>query len=180
MTIRIETDRLVLRPLGPEDVESHLEMMADPKVAAFLTPDGKVRSRAEEWRAAACYIGHWDIRGYGFFSVEEKESGRWVGRVGPWMPEGWPGLECGWSIASPYWGRGYAPEAAIAAVRWTFERFPDLSRIISVIDAENVNSQTVARKIGEARSGEIFEFWGHRLEVWAAGRAAWLARFGDG
>lgn len=178
MTIRIETDRLILRPMDSEDLESHLEMMADPKVAAFLTPDGKPRSRAEEWRAAACYIGHWAIRGYGFFSVEDKATGQWLGRVGPWMPEGWPGLECGWAIVSARWGNGFAPEAAVAAVNWTFDQFPDLPRIISVIDSINANSQAVARKIGEERSGEIFEFWGHRLEVWAADREAWLARFG--
>lgn len=178
MTIRIETERLILRPMEPKDVEPHCAMMADPKVAKFLTPESRPRPKADEWRAAACYLGHWQIRGFGFFTVEEKSSGDWVGRVGPWMPEGWPGLECGWSIASEHWGKGYAPEAAIAAVRWTFGRFPDLKRIISVIDPGNVNSQAVARKIGEAKSGEIFEFFNHKLDVWAADRKVWLERFG--
>lgn len=179
MTVELETERLLLRPMTADDVENHIAMMQEPAVARFLTPDHKPRSREEEWRAAASVLGHWQIRGYGWFSVFEKETGAWAGRVGPWMPEGWPGLECGWSISSRHWGKGYAPEAAIATVRWTFDRFPDLARIISVIDPDNVNSQRVAKKIGEEKSGEVFEFWGLKLDVWAAGRKAWLSRFGS-
>lgn len=178
MTISIETERLKLRPFEARDVEAHVEMMRDPAVAAFLTPDGKPRHYGDEWRAAAMLIGHWQIRGFGFFTVEEKSTGDWVGRVGPWQPGGWPGLECGWSIAPHYWGKGYAPEAAIASIKWTFDRFPELARIISVIDPDNANSQHVARKVGEENSGEIFEFWGHKLDIWAADRTAWLDRFG--
>lgn len=175
--LRIETDRLILRPLAPEDVENHIALMADPKVAATLTPDGKVRSAAEEWRAAASYIGHWMIRGYGFFSVDEKATGEWVGRVGPWKPGGWPALECGWSIRSQHWGKGYAPEAAIAATRWTFKKFPDLQRIISVIEPSNVNSQAVALKIGETKTSETFDYGEFTLDIWAADRTTWLERF---
>jgi len=124
-------------------------------------------------------LGHGQIRGFGFFSVEEKATGAWVGRVGPWMPEGWPSLECGWGIKSEYWGKGYAPEAAIAAVRWIFEQFPELPRVISLIDPANTNSQAVARKIGESHQGEVFELWGHRLDVWSAERETWLDKFGS-
>ncbi len=178
MSIRLETERLVLRPMEARDVESHVEMMQDPGMAAYLTPDGKVRPRMDEWRGAAMLLGHWQIRGFGFFSVEEKATGDWVGRVGPWKPEGWPALECGWGIRKEHWGKGYAPEAAIASVRWIFDQFPDLPRVISLIDPENANSQAVAKKIGEEKSGEVFELWGLRLDVWSAGRKDWLARFG--
>ena len=179
MTIRIETERLVLRPMEPRDADPHIEMMGDPKTAAFLSQNKEPQPRMDRWRQFASYLGHWQIRGFGFFSVEEKVTGDWVGRVGPWMPEGWPGIECGWSIKSDYWGNGYAPEAAIASIKWTFAQFPDLGRIISVIDPGNENSQAVARKIGEEKSGEIFEFWTYKLDVWAAERAAWLERFGQ-
>lgn len=178
MTIRIETDRLILRPLAPGDCEAHIAMMQDPKVAATLYPGGNAPPRAELWRQFAVYLGHWTMRGYGWFSVEEKASGAWLGRVGPWRPDGWPGLECGWTIASAHWGKGYAPEAAVAAIRWTFDQFPELPRIISVIDPANVKSQAVAAKIGEANTGEVFPFMGFKLEIWAAERAAWLSRFG--
>lgn len=178
MSITIETERLILRPLSAADADAHIDMMGDERVAKFLTPDQKPQLRADRWRGFAALLGHWEIRGFGFFAVIEKESGDWVGRVGPWMPEGWPGLECGWSIAPAHWGKGYAPEAAIASIKWIFEKFPDLGRIISVIDSPNVNSQAVARKIGEQKSGEVFEFWGFHLDVWAADRAEWLKRFG--
>lgn len=177
MTLRIETDRLFPRPIEPEDVEAHCAMMADPNVARFLTPGGRPRTKAEEWRSFAALLGHWRLRGFGFFSVLEKASGEWVGRVGPWAPEGWPGLECGWGVARAHWGKGYAPEAAITAIRWTFEKFPELSRIISLIDLANANSQAVARKIGEAKTGEVFPFLGLKLDIWAAEREDWLKRF---
>ncbi|MBB5517819.1 GNAT family N-acetyltransferase [Amphiplicatus metriothermophilus] len=178
MSLRLETERLLLRPLAPEDVDAYCAMMAHPDAARFLTPDGKPQDRPAAWRGFATLIGHWAIRGYGMFAVVEKDSGDVVGRVGPWMPEGWPGLECGWGIAPERWGRGYAPEAAVAAIRWTFDRFPDLPRIISVIDPRNENSQAVARKIGQEKTGEAFSFWGLSLDIWAVEREAWLARFG--
>ncbi|MFQ5563899.1 MAG: GNAT family N-acetyltransferase [Parvularculaceae bacterium] len=174
----IETDRLRLRRPEAGDADFYCAMMADPDVARFLTPDGKPQSRADAWRGFASWLGHWTIRGYGFFSLEDKTTGALVGRAGPWRPESWPGLECGWAIARPYWGKGYAPEAAVAAVNWIFDQFPDLSRIISLIDPKNANSQAVARKIGEEKSGESFEFWGFTLDIWAADRAVWLSRFG--
>ena len=178
MTIHIETERLILRRMEPQDADAHIAMMRDPETAAYLSPTKKPQGRMELWRNFASYLGHWEIRGFGFMSVIEKESGDWVGRVGPWMPEGWPGLECGWGVKSEHWGKGYAPEAAIGAVKWTFDQFPDLPRIISVIDPSNTNSQAVAKKIGEENSGEVFEFWDFKLDIWAADREAWLEKFG--
>lgn len=178
MTIELETPRLFLRPLAPKDADAHIAMMRDARVARFLTFEQRPQSRETEWRSFASLIGHWQLRGFGFFSVFERASGEWVGRVGPWMPEGWPGLEAGWSIAPAHWGKGYAPEAAIAAVLWVFARFPDLSRIISLIDPANENSQKVAAKIGEARSGETFQLEQLTLDIWAASRQDFLARHG--
>lgn len=178
MTIRIETDRLILRPLEPRDAEAHIAMMGEDGVAAFLSPSKQPQTSMDRWRQFASYLGHWQLRGFGFFSVEEKETGDWIGRVGPWQPQGWPGLECGWSITGAHWGKGYAPEAAIASMKWTFTEFPDLERIISVIEPENKNSRTVAAKVGQQKTGEIFELWDYVLDIWAADRDPWLARFG--
>ena len=68
----------------------------------------------------ALAMGHWAIRGYGFFSVEHRETGAWVGRIGPWYPEGWPGPEVGWTLSPDHRGRGYATEAARASVEFAF------------------------------------------------------------
>lgn len=179
MGIELETERLVLRPLAPGDAEDHIAMMGEAEMVPFLTPNNTPESRMDRWRQFASYLGHWQIRGFGWFSVFEKSSGDWVGRVGPWMPEGWPGLECGWSIRSAHWGKGYAPEAAIAAIRWAFDQYPSLDRIISLIDPKNHNSQAVAKKIGEAKTGEQCQLWHFELDIWAADREAWLEKFGS-
>lgn len=179
MSITLETDRLTLKPLAPADVESHISFMSDERVARFLSLDQKPQARAQSWRAFASMIGHWSIRGFGFFSCFEKSTGDWVGRVGPWMPETWPALEVGWGIAPDHWGQGYAPEAAIATMKWTFDQYPHLTRIISLIDPANANSQAVARKIGETLTDEIYDLEGSTLQIWSAPQEAWLSRFSD-
>ena len=104
--MRIETERLILRPIDPErDFEGWAKSMASEDTVRYL--DGRVLDRAMAWRHMAAIIGHWQIRGYGFFSVEEKSTGDWVGRVGPWYPEGWPEPEVGWTISPDYWGNGF-------------------------------------------------------------------------
>ncbi|HXI87269.1 MAG TPA: GNAT family N-acetyltransferase [Parvularculaceae bacterium] len=178
MSIQLETERLLLRPFEPEDFESVAAMMAEQAVADFLTLDKKPQSRAASWRSFTSMLGHWRIRGFGFFSVFEKSSGAWVGRVGPWQPEDWPSVECGWAITPAHWGKGYAPEAAIATINWIFAEKPALTRIISLIDPTNANSQAVARKIGEAKTRETFRIETLTVNIWAAGRSGWLARFG--
>lgn len=177
MTIELETGRLLLRPVAPGDAAAHCEMMADPRIARFLSLDRLPQSPATAWRNFAMMLGHWQIRGFGFFSAFEKSTGAWIGRIGPWMPEGWPALECGWSVAPQHWGKGYAPEAAVATILWTFRRFPDLSRIISLIDPGNENSQAVARKIGETKTAETFNIENAVIvDIWSAERGAFLAR----
>ena len=84
------------------------------------------------------------------FSVIEKATGRWVGRVGPWQPEGWPGTEVGWSIARAHWGKGFAPEGATAATDWAFDQL-GWSEVIHTIAEDNRNSKAVAAKLGVLR-----------------------------
>lgn len=166
----IETERLVLRRPVPADADAHITMMQHPDVARIFTPDTGPEPRGVCWRGFASLLGHWEIKGFGFFSVFDRASGAFVGRVGPWQPEGWPGFEVGWTIVPDFWGQGFAPEAARASVRWAFDQYPDLDRIISVIDPSNTNSQAVAAKIGETMTDEIFTFRDFRLNVWALTR----------
>jgi RimJ/RimL family protein N-acetyltransferase len=106
--------------------------------------------------------------------VEEKESGRYVGRVGPWLPPGWPGFEIGWGIAGGFRGKGYAVEAASASIDWAFARF-EIDRIVHCIDRENFASQNVARRLGAIIEGE-FDLFGHAADVWLTHREVWMAR----
>ena len=172
MEIELETERLFLRPLAPVDVEAHCKFMGDERVARFLSLDHMPQSYANAWRGFAAMIGHWQMRDFGFFSCFEKSTGSWVGRVGPWMPATWPQLEVGWGIAPEFWGKGFAPEAALATIKWTFEKYPELDRIISLIDPENKSSQAVAQKIGETLTDETYDLEGSTLEVWSLPRSS--------
>jgi RimJ/RimL family protein N-acetyltransferase len=120
-------------------------------------------------------IGAWHAQGFAMFSVIEKQSGLWIGRLGPWHPEGWPGREIGWAIARNYWGRGYASEGATAATNWAFDNL-GWTDIIHSIAPANVASQRVAQKLGSRYLGpgtlpapyaeDPIDLWGQSREEW--------------
>src|SRR5262249_5878461 len=93
--IRIETERLILRPTAAEDFEAWAAFMADD-ASKFV---GGPLPRSTAWRGFLSMAGAWMIQGFAMFSVIEKASGKWMGRLGPWVPEGWPGTEVGWGLA---------------------------------------------------------------------------------
>jgi len=168
----IETERLILRPWRSDDIAPNTAMLSDPASGHFITADGKpVTDAFAGWRNAAIMSGHWMLHGIGMFVVEEKQSGRFAGRVGPWKPPGWPEFEVGWGIASDFRGRGYAVEAARASIDWSFATF-DIDRIIHCIDRENIASQAVARRLGAKKERE-FELLGHAADIWVTTRDAW-------
>ena len=142
----IETERLIMREIDPErDFEEWAYPMADEGTVRYLGT--KPMNRAEAWRSMAVAIGHWSIRGYGFFSLESKATGEWVGRVGPWYPEGWIAPEVGWTISPKHLRKGYATEAARAALDYVFHTLGWDSVIHCILDG-NDPSVAVAEKIG--------------------------------
>ena len=114
----LETPRLLLRYPEEQDFEPLAEMMQDEETARFI---GGVQEPAITWRNFCSLLGHWQLRGYGFFSVIEKETGDWLGRIGPWYPHQWPQPEVGWTIKRQAWGKGFAPEAASACLDYVFD-----------------------------------------------------------
>jgi len=173
MIPRLETERLILREVRPDDFEAFAGFMADPDVVRYL--HGEPMARADAWRAFASGIGHWALRGYGVWAVERKADGQFIGRVGLYNPEGWPGLEVGWTLGNPFWHQGYASEAAKVSMRYGFLTQP-VDRLISMIDPGNKASQAVARKLGESKGppheivigGNFFS-----ADVWSITRAEW-------
>src|SRR5260221_1709780 len=144
----IETGRLILRQWRSDDVAPNTAMLSDPGTARFIAADGKpITSELAGWRNAAVMSGHWALHGFGMFAVEEKSSGKYIGRVGPWSPPGWPGFEVGWGIAKEFRGKGYAVEAARASIDWGFATF-ETDEIIHCFDFVNKPSQAVARRLG--------------------------------
>jgi RimJ/RimL family protein N-acetyltransferase len=168
----IETERLKLRPWRGADIAPNTAMLADPASGRFITADGKpVTDAFIGWRNAAIMAGHWVLHGVGMFVVEEKSSGKFAGRVGPWRPQGWPGFEIGWGIASEFRGKGYAVEAAAAMIDWAFATF-EIDEIIHCIDCENSASQAVARRLGAEKGREI-DLFGHVTDIWVTRRDRW-------
>ena len=172
----LETERLRLRGWTESDFEPYARMMSDPDVARFI---GGAMLRNDAWRSMATIVGHWALRGHGFWVVERKTDGAFLGRIGLWRPEGWPGLEVGWALDRPYWGDGYATEAARAALDHGFRSYP-VDKLISLIDPQNRPSQRVAERLGETRGapativlfGNSFslDVWGITRDRWQAGR----------
>jgi RimJ/RimL family protein N-acetyltransferase len=162
----IETERLLLRQFLEADVDLYARMSADPEVMRFVGR-GRTRSRAEVWRSVAAALGHWVLRGYGLYAVEEKATGTFIGRIGLINPEGWPGLEAGWLLGRQHSGRGYATEGARAVVRMAYEAL-GATHVISLIRPENSASIRVAEKLGAIRESTI-EISGGRAHIYAYG-----------
>ena len=170
----LETERLVLRPPVQADFAGWAEFMAD-EGARFV---GGPLPGPAAWRGMATMTGSWTLLGFGMFSVIEKASGRWVGRLGPWMPEGWPGTEVGWGLHPEFQGRGYGVEGARAAIDWAFDHL-GWTEVIHCIHPENTPSQRLAerlgsRLIGPGRLPPPFEDL--PMEIWGQSREAWRAR----
>lgn len=148
--LHLETERLTLRPFAGKDLDAYAAMCADPEVMRYMGSGGRPMSRAAVWRAMASYLGHWQLRGYGFWALEEKATGRMIGHAGLWRPEGWPGLEVGWLLERAVWGRGLATESGRAALAHAF-RVLGADRVVSIIHPENARSIRVAERLGERR-----------------------------
>jgi RimJ/RimL family protein N-acetyltransferase len=138
------TERLLLRAFGEDDLDAYAAMLADEEVVRFV---GGLQSREDAWRNMALLLGHWTLRGYGWWAVCDRSTGALLGRCGLWFPEGWPELEVGWAFARSAWGNGYATEAATAAIAWGAAEL-GLRRIASVIDPANTRSRAVAERLG--------------------------------
>ncbi len=173
--LQIETPRLVLRLPRGDDLEAWAAFMADGTATRFI---GGPVPRSPAWRGLMTMIGAWHANGFAMFSVVEKSSGRWVGRLGPWMPDGWPGPEIGWAIVRDCWGRGYATEGAAAATDWAF-RFLGWTEVIHSIAPDNLASQAVARKLGSRNRGRGTlppPFEHDRVDIWGQTREEWQNR----
>jgi RimJ/RimL family protein N-acetyltransferase len=149
----LHTERLVLRGFTRDDFEPFSTIVADPEVVRYLD-NGAPISREDCWRGMALFIGHWHLRGYGWWAVEDRATGDFLGRIGLYNPEGWPGIEVGWLLRRDAWGAGFATEGAVAAVNFAFD-VVGAAHVISLIDPRNARSIRVAEKLGEQREADL-------------------------
>jgi RimJ/RimL family protein N-acetyltransferase len=151
----LRTERLLMRGFTQHDFEPFATIVSDPEVVRYLD-DGAPISREDCWRGMALFMGHWSLRGYGWWGVEDRRTGAFLGRIGLYYPEGWPCIEIGWLLRRDVWGAGLATEGAIAALDFAFD-VVGARHVISLIDPRNTRSIRVAEKIGEQYESEMVQ-----------------------
>ena len=166
----LKTERLTLRALGPKDLEPLTQFYGSER-SKFV---GGVVGAEQSWRVLAGEIGHWTLRGYGRWAVDDA-NGTPVGLVGLWNPHGWPEPEIGWDLWNGQEGKGYATEAATAARNYAYGTL-GWTTAISLIAPENAGSKGVATRLGATYESHFdHERFGH-VEIWRHPGPADLAK----
>ncbi len=171
----LATARLRLRPWQPDDRAWFVALRADPEVSRFLG-DGQPQPAGEASAEFEWASSEWARVGLGPWAVEERSTGMRVGYVGlPLWREGAPeeAVEIGYGYARDAWGKGYATEAAAAAIRWAFE-VRRLDSLVALTAPENHASQRVLAKLGFTQDGDFERPYGQR-RFFKASRAAFEA-----
>lgn len=146
----IETERLVLRPYRRDDFTSYAALFADPQVVRFI--GGVPFSREQAWTRFLRQVGMWHYFGFGFFALQDRENGAFIGEAGfhdlhrVIQPSLEGTMETGWALSPRSHGRGLATEAVQAVLGWGQQHFPHL-RKTCIIDVENTASLRVAAKL---------------------------------
>jgi RimJ/RimL family protein N-acetyltransferase len=169
----LETERLILRGYRPEDAPAVAALQGNEDVQRHM--GGHIDATLKG--AYAKMLNHtalWHFRGFGKWAVEEKTTGRCIGRVGLLdYPYQWPGLELGWTLLPDTWGKGYASEAGKAALDWGFEVL-EADCILSMIQPANTASINVAQKLGETYWKDFDDEDGLQ-QIWRITRDEWMA-----
>ena len=142
--IEIESERLRLRQVRESDTKAYSRFYADPENARYV---GGQKNADEAWRSMAMIIGHWHLKGHGYWAVDEKSSGDFVGCVGLWQSPEWPELELGYWIVPEKQGLGYATEAGRQCIDYARDKLHAES-LVSYIDPDNLASIRVAESLG--------------------------------
>ena len=154
----METDRLVLRPYNIGDFEGYLKMVSDPNVVRFL--GGQPMPAEDAWNRLLRYAGHWTLFGFGMFAVLEKSTGLFSGETGVadfhrGLSQHFDGVgEAAWVFTSESQGRGFASEAALAALNW-YSSSANRRRTVCLIAPDNQPSLVLAEKLGYAPFGNV-------------------------
>jgi RimJ/RimL family protein N-acetyltransferase len=163
--VRLETERLILRPLAIDDLDPLARFYADPDVMRYMGGDALTREETEA--SIARMVGWFEADGFGQLAVVRKEDGEFLGRCGllnwetdPWKPvskaeaDAETETEIGYALGQPHWGRGYATEAATAVRDYAQAELGE-RRLIALIQHGNEPSQRVAEKLGMAYERDV-------------------------
>jgi len=159
VAVSLRTPRLLLRPWRDQDFAAFAELAADPAVMEYLRPLPDRGISNEAWVARA--RAHWQEHGFGQWVVELPDEASFIGVVGlnaiAFAAHFTPAVEIAWRLARAYWSRGYATEAAGAALDYGFEIL-GLSEIVAITVPANQRSRRVMERLGMTRDpGEDFD-----------------------
>ena len=163
MTVAIptlETERLIMRAWTAADAAPFAVMCADAELMRYV---GGVMGRTDAWQRMAVYAGHWHLRGFGPWALQDKSSGQLAGYCGVYDPDGWPEREINWGLARPFHGKGLIQEAATRARAYAYDTL-GFKTITSCIDMDNAPSKAVAARLG-ATLDRTVEFRGRPYGV---------------
>jgi RimJ/RimL family protein N-acetyltransferase len=152
---RVLTERLLCRPTEPGDLDGYLDVLTDPDVEVRLRPaDAAPLDDLSVAQRLDADLAHWKEHGFGPWTLLERDSGLVVGRGGlQWTAtEDRDVVELPWAIASQHWNRGFATEAAEAALAWA--RRLGLLEAVALVTPDNDRSRRVAEKIGMRVEGQ--------------------------
>ena len=167
----IETERLRLRPLQPDDLERHHAAIGSD---AGVTWDHRVRTRTNSAEVLDRRVRHWKDHGFGFWAVEWRATGEFLGEAGLQHFDGTSDVEVGYYLGRRAWGRGVATEAGRYALGHGFATL-GLERIVAVVRPENDASKRVLAKLGLRFRGLEDHYGVDGVELWDCG-ARRLAR----
>lgn len=145
MPMRLETERLILRPMNAGDIKDIFEMRRDEDVMRYIREPVLSREETENW--INLVSSRWAKDEIGFCSVIEKQSGKFAGWCGLWELKENAEIEVGYAVAKDFWGRGFASESAQAFLEYGFKKL-NLEKIVAVARPENTASRRVMEKIG--------------------------------
>lgn len=170
----LETQRLRLRLFTPDDVEDFYRILGDPEVRRFMA-DGEEFSKEDTLAVIERFISTYKERGFGRWAVVHKEHGKLIGYCGLIVLREAVGVELAYLLASEYWGRGIATEAARACLRYGFEELR-CERIAAISIVENMASKRVMEHLGMTYV-ENLPYFGHDCFHYSISRDAF--RFDD-
>jgi [ribosomal protein S5]-alanine N-acetyltransferase len=149
----LRTERLILRAPAPDDFPVYRDFYSDAEASAFY---GGPLTDAQAWRKLAFDLGHWQLRGFGMWSVVDQATGAQIGGCGIVWPEGWPRHELTWWIVPQARRRGYAEEASRAVIDWARDRLGWSCVETHMNDANEAARRLVEKLGGTAIAREFF------------------------
>jgi len=150
----LNTERLLLRTFEKDDLEPFAAMVSNLEVMQRATYDGNTMTRTQAWNWLCFMLGHWHMRGFGIWGIEEKSSGELIGRTGLQFWDCLEDVELVWMLAKSAWGKGFALEGARAAIDHGLNTLA-LPRIVAVIHQENKPSIRLAERLGMEMEKEV-------------------------